>query len=252
VPETRRPAPLRGVVPSIALVACVTVAALLAPTAAAAPRSLATYGPLPVLDGRQLLGNLSAPSLFAGSSGTVTFTVANPLAEPVVGAELELEVYAFNAFPGNATSTVPVAGAPILSAPSGSGAGVNLSVGTLAPGGIYRGSVGVETSGSTPSGTFAIRSSLAFTANATPYLLESRGWFTSAAWSAATELPNGSVTLNLSRLGVSGVLPETAVYVTSSGFDWALGALAAAGFVLVGAGAWVYFRRGPSSRSGTR
>ena len=248
-PTSRRGPPARWLVP---VVAAVLACALALPSASAAGPRPYGYPPLPLLDARQLLGNLSAPSLNAGSSGSLTFTVADALSAPLVGAVVTFEVYAFNAFPGNATSTVPVAGAPLLSTAAGSGPGVNISVGPLSPGAVYHGSVGVDSSASTPSGTFAIRSALSFTENGTAYRLESRGWFTAAAWAAATELPNGSVTLNLTRLGVSGVLPETAVYVSTSAFDWALGALAVAGVVLVGAGAWVYFRRGPGSTSGTR
>ena len=222
------------------------------PTAHATSATAGAYPPLPVEDGRMLLGNLSASSLVAGSSGSLGFTVENPLPSPLTGAELTLDLYAFNAFPGNATSTVPVSGAPVLTTATTSGYYANVSVGSLLPGAVYIGSIGVATASSTPSGTFAVRAALTFTSDGTPYLFESRGWFSSAAWTAATELPNGSVTLNLTRLGVSGVLPETAVYVSSAGFDWALGVLAAVGVVLVGAAAWVYFRRGPGSTSGTR
>ena len=71
-------------------------------------------------------------------------------------------------------------------------------------------------------------------------------------WAAATELPNGSATLNLTVLGVSGVLPETAVVVAQSALPWLLAGVLGAAALLVGAGAWVYFRRGPASNSGMR
>jgi hypothetical protein len=165
---------------------------------------------------------------------------------------LTFQVYAFNAFPGNATSTVPVAGAPVLTNATSSGATVTVAVGGLAPGDKVTGSVGVSTSASTPSGAFAVRTQLEFTAGGLAYRLASRGWFTAAEWAAATELPNGSATLNLTALGVSGVLPETAVVVASSEFPWLLAGVAAGGVVFVGLGAWLYFRRESASRSGTR
>jgi hypothetical protein len=228
--------------------------AIVAGTLLAAPGSAtaAPYPTLPVGDGAILLGNLSAPTLTPSASGAVTFSVVNPLTLDLTGAILTFDVYAFNAFPGNATSTVPVSGAPVLSNASASGPLVEVLIGTLAPGARYTGSVGVATSATTPSGAFAVRTQLEFLANGTAYRLASRGWFTAAQWSAATELPNGSATLNLTELGVSGVLPETAVVVASSVFPWALAAVAAAGVVFVGLGAWFYFRRESSSRSGTR
>ncbi len=252
MPRSRRSARppwlLARILPALLLAASI----LTVPNGAGAPVGRANYAVLPLEDGRDLLGNLSGPTLVDGSSGSIGFTVEDPLPTALQAPVLTFEVYAFNAFPGNATSTVAVAGAPVLTTSTSSGAVAVLNLSALVPGQVDHGSVGVATSSSTPSGTFAVRAELTFTSNGTGYLLQSRGWFTSEAWAAATELPNGSVTLNLSRLGVSGVLPETSIYVSSAGFDWALGILAAAGIVIVGAGAWVYFRRGPGSRSGAR
>ena len=252
MPSRGPPAPPRLRARSIAPALAILTTLLVSATVTAAPLRPGAYPTLPVTDGRQLLGNLSAPTLLAGSSGSVSFTVADPLTVALTSVDLTFEVYAFNAFPGNSTSTVPVSGAPVLTTPATSGSGANVSIGSVLPGTVFHGSVGVSTSSSTPSGTFAVRSLLSFDSNGSVYLLESRGWFSSSEWASATELPNGSVTLNLSRLGVSGVLPETAIYVASSGIDWALAILSAAGVVFVGVGAWVYFRRGPGSTSGTR
>jgi hypothetical protein len=228
------------------------VVALLLAASAPAHAAPASYPPLPLADDRGFLGNLTAPSLVPGGSGSISFTVGNPTRGTLEDAELTLQVYAFNAFPGNATSTGSVAGAPVLSNATASGGSVGFAVGTLGPGAVDRGSVGVATSSNTPSGTFAVRTGLSFNENSTGYLLESRGWFSATTWANATELANGSATLNLSRLGVSGVLPETGVVIVVSEFPTVLAALLAAGIALVGVGAWIYFRRRPSSRSGTR
>jgi hypothetical protein len=245
VRSTVRAAPGR-----VSLVAAISILLLL--LAVPAGVRAASYPPLPLADDRGFLGNLSAPYLAPGGSGSVSFTVSDPLPYDLTRTELTLEVYAFNGFPGNATAQVPVAGAPVLSNASASGASVGVSLGLIESGRSSQGLVAVATSDSTPSGTFAVRAALAFTANSTHYLLESRGWFTTAQWTAATELPNGSATLNLSTLGVSGVLPETAVLVEESTFSWLLAGVLVGAFVLVGIGAWVYFRRGPASNSGTR
>ena len=230
----------------------VALATLLVLLGVSAGASAASYPTLPLADDRGFLGNLSAPSLAPGGSGSISFTVGDPLPGPITGTELTLQVYAFNGFPGNATATVPVAGAPVLSNASSSGGSVGVAVGTLASQGVYRGSVSVATSATTPSGTFAIRAALSFTADAIVYRMESRGWFSASLWAAATELPNGSATLNLTVLGVSGVLPETAVVVAQSALPWLLAGVLVVAALLVGAGAWVYFRRGPASSSGMR
>lgn len=245
IPRARR-LPLGG--------AAVAVAIALAVLTVAAPPARATpFPPLPVAEDATFFSNLSAPSLTPGGSGTITFHVADPGSfVPMTGVTVTLEVYAFNAFPGNATSSVGTASAPVLVTPTTSGSTANLSLGNLSPGNDESVSVGVATAASTPAGTFAVRTALAFLANGTNYRLESRGWFTAGAWAAATELPNGSATLNLSALGVSGVTAETAIYVTSSSWEWALALILGASIVLVGAGAFVYFRRTAKSSSGVR
>ena len=219
---------------------------------AVAPASRAASPPLPVPSDRQFLGNLSAPSIAPGGSGSLRFSLTDPprFGAPLTTVRLTFEVYAFNGFPANGSAFVPVANAPLLSNGTTSGPTVGFGVGALASGHTVTGSIGIATSSATPTGAFAIRTALAFTLNATGYLLESRGWFSAATWAAATHEPNGSATLNLSVLGVSGVLPETAVLVSSSDWQWALGALLVGAFVLLGAGAWIYARRGPGSTAG--
>jgi hypothetical protein len=216
-----------------------------------APVAAAPYPPLPLGDGAILLGNLTAPTLAPGASGSISFSIVDPLRAPLVGTVATFDVYAFNAFPGNATSTVPVSGAPVLSNASATGPTVTVPVGPLAVGARFSGSIGVSTAATTPVGAFAVRTEVTFTANGTPYRLASRGWFTTAQWASATELPNGSATLNLTTLGVSGVVPETGIVIAGSAFPWVLGAVAAVGIGFVGLGAWFYFRRESSSRAGT-
>jgi hypothetical protein len=211
----------------------------------------ASYPTAPLAFDRELLSNLSAPSVGPGGSSSVGFRLFDP---PHFGAltdvVLLLEVYALNGYPGDAVGPVPVANAPILENGTSSGLSESITVASLTPNASFTGSFGIVTSSATPAGTYAIRTQLSFQENSTSYLFQSRGWFTESQWENATEQANGTATINASRLGVSGVVPETAVYVAPSGWPVALGALLAVGFLLVGLGAWLYFRRGPGSRSG--
>jgi hypothetical protein len=238
---------------SVGIAAVLLIALVLITPARAAPGAApGAYPVLPTALDRDFLGNLSAPSLSPGGSGSVDFSVSDPLAGDLTGVVLTLGLYAFNGFPGNATGGIPVAGAPVLTTATTSGAEANVSLGTIAPRNTATGSVGLATGSTTPSGTFAIRTAVTFSENGTAYRLESRGWFSAAQWAYATELPNGSVGLNVSRLNVSGVVPETALLVSSSDLAWGIFAVAAAGVILVGAGAWVYFRRASKSSDGAR
>ncbi len=243
---SRPTGPARGI-SAAALVLALVTAAVLVPVPAARATS---YPPLPE-PGRSFLSNLSAPSVTPGASGSVGFELSDPAnASTMTGAVVTLAVYAFNGFPGDASSSLPIANAPTLANATASGPVVNVPVGTLAPGASYRGEVGLATSPGTPTGTFAIRTAVSFDVGGTAYRLESRGWFSASLWQNATSTPNGSATVNLSLLNVSGVVPETAVLVRSSSWPVVLGAMLAVGLALVGAGAYVYFRRSASSSSG--
>jgi hypothetical protein len=245
VRSRRRRSPVLAIVASLLVVGLGLV--LPAPVTRAA-----SYPVLPITWDRGLLSNLSAPSVGPGGASTLSFRLHNPSATWTMSdVRLQLELYALNGYPGDAVGPVPVANAPVLVSGEASGPEVNVSVPPLGPNGTYAGSVQVVTSSDTPAGTYAVRTAVSLTANGSAYLFESRGWFSASAWANATSGPNGSVTLNASRLGVSGVVPETAVLVAPSDWPLALGALVAAGLVLLGLGVWLYVRRGPGSSSGS-
>jgi hypothetical protein len=240
-------APLGRSGPLAALLVVLTLSTLgvLPSTSASGPPAL------PIGLDRFFVENVVGAELSPGASGSLSMQVHDPLAGAMTTTVLTVGVYAFNAFPGNATSQVDVASAPVLSNATSSALEVNESLGTLASGAVRPVYVPVVTGASTPSGTFAVRTALTFVENGTSYRLASRGWFTSAQWNAATSEANGSVTVNVTQLGVSGILPETSVLVTSNDFSLALWGLLGAGILVVALGAWLYFRRSNSS-SGTR
>ncbi len=243
--------PSRAPLARFALPAALLAVAVLLVASAVSPAAEAAGAPtLPIALDRFFLENLTGAELNPGAGGAISMNVHDPLGAAMSTTVLTVGIYAFNAFPGNATSQVEVASAPLLSNATTSGLEVNESLGTLASGETEPLSLAVQSGDSTPSGTFAVRTALAFVENGTSYHLASRGWFTAAQWSAATSGPNGTVDVNLTTLGVSGILPETSVLVSSNDFSYVLYGLLGAGVVLVAAGAWLYFRRS-NSRAGT-
>ncbi|MHB1931450.1 MAG: hypothetical protein ACYCPV_00440 [Thermoplasmata archaeon] len=201
-------------------------------------------------DGSAFVVSFSLPAVTAGGQTALTFVLQNPLMTPVTRITFTAEVYAFNAFPGNATSPQPPASAPLIGNGSTSGRSVAQSWTAWPAGSRWSGAFSLTSSAATPVGTYAIRTRLTFDLNGTTDRLESRGWFSAAVWASATETANGTATLNLSRLGVAGILPETAVQILGPGLNDLLVGLVVAAIVLVGAGAYLYFRRGPGSSSG--
>jgi hypothetical protein len=240
----------------LVVLALVLVGVLLLPawSAATAPPTGPTA---PIATWGRFLTGIAMPTLAPGGSGVVAFSVQDPLGVAITGVVLTLGVYGFNAYPGNATGPVPTNG------PTFSGAGVapsdsvTLSVGGLTPNGTSYSSPGtvslvVDAPSGAPQGTYAVRTSLAFVAGGSSYLLESRGFFTAAEWASATAPPGAPSTLNVSRLGVSGVIPETGVLVRSNPFPVALSVVLAGAVVLAAVGGYWAVRRGPRSRSGAR
>jgi len=219
----------------------------------ATPAVRATAPPtLPVAMGREFLDALSAGPISPGASGTLGFALSNPLPSSLTDVALTFEVYGFNGAPGTGSAALPTS-APSLSSGGASGPNVTLPIPLL---GAHASGWSVPVTISVPSdaaqGTYTIRDSLSFDLNGSTYRLESVGYFAPALWEHATVLPNGTPTLNLTRLGVSGVLPETAVLVEDSApLDTALYVLLGVAIVLGAAGGYVALRgKGPSSRSG--
>lgn len=219
------------------------------PLLSSRPASATVYPPL-VQPGSAFLTNLSAPSVTSGGSSSISFVVANPLAFPITGTVVTLALYAFNGFPGDAVRGLPVGDAPTLGNGSSSGPTVNVSLGAIASGASVGGSVRCQSSAASPAGAYAVRVALSFHGNGSDYRLLSRGWFTASLWANATRGPNGTASLNLTMLNVSGVVPETAVFLRVGTWPVVLDLLLGVGVALVGAGAYVYFRRSGASRSG--
>jgi hypothetical protein len=223
---------------------------------------MAPSASVPIGDDGRFITNLSAPVLAPGDHGYLSMDVSNPLASPLTPL-LMWAVYAFNAYPGNATGPLPVA-APTPAgqfATAGDGPqglpgnltyvdGDFATFGTLAPGQTVPYQDEVVTSASTPSGDYAVRISLQWNdPNGSPVVLESRGFFSNVTWAAATHGPNGTPTLNLTVLGVDGVLPETAILVRANPFPWILYPILGGALILAAAGGYYAFRR-RGSRSG--
>jgi hypothetical protein len=213
------------------------------------PGARATYAVLPLVDDGRFVTNLSAPVLSPGAAGTVSFQIADPLDTDLQSTQLVASLYAFNAYPGNATQAVPQ-GSLTLGSGAPSGGNVDLLLGTVVPGAPAPVEIPVTSSTSAPSGTYALRITLDFNANGTAYHLASRGEFTDAQWAAATTGPNGTTTLNLTALDVSGVVPETAVLVRANPYPVALDVVLAAALLLAAIGGYYAFRRPAKSRSG--
>ncbi|MCI4344756.1 MAG: hypothetical protein L3J87_03930 [Thermoplasmata archaeon] len=225
---------------------------LLLPAASGAP----AYPVLPLATSNGFLAHLAVPVTAPGSSSSFTWTLHDPLPSSLAQVVVRFELYAFNAYPGNATGPIGGGTVPELSNGSGSFAGVvSYAFSSLASSSSESGSTQVLVPTGTPLGDYAVRTSLRFEVNGTGFYLASRGFFSASSWSYATNgshAPTGLPSLNVSRLNVSGVLPETAVTVLAPTQSlWIYGLLAGA-IIAAGVGGYYGLRRGPTSSSGAR
>ena len=206
---------------------------------------------IPVGEDGQFLSNLSAPVLAPGGSGSIGYTVKDPLPVPLQGITLTLAIYRFDPSLSGTPGPVPTGGIGLGGSPAGA-TEWNRTIATLDPGGSVGGSVVVAAGGGAPVGSYFVRTALSFSEGGNATRFESRGYFPGPLWARAT-LPNGTggrPGLNLSVLGVDGVTPETSVGVVQDSWGGVLPVLVGVGLLLAGLGAFVYYRRGPGSSSG--
>lgn len=211
----------------------------------------ASAAPAPTFPSDTFLSQLSLPSTAAGTDTGLAFQFSNPLNATITQVVLTFELYEYVAPPGGSAGPLPsppvdfsVSGALVL--------GTNLTLASLPKGTPWTGSISVHVPGDAPAGTYGVRDQAVFTFNGSNFRLASRGYFTESQWSNATKTPSGTPTLNLTRLGVAGVTPETALFVSNpTALNAALYALLGGAVGLVGVAAYLWWRRTGSS-SGAR
>lgn len=164
---------------------------------------------------------------------------------------MELQIYRFS-YEGSAQN---LSAGDAWAASFGSSQFINETIPALGPGATTSFSVNVAVPSSASTGSFFVRDQATLSAGGTTYELRSRGYFSDALWSQATlsscgPNDNCTPTLNLSLLGVSGVLPETGISVVNPWVPWVLGGVLAASLLLAGAAGYVAFR--PKRRDAER
>lgn len=257
-----RQAPAHRPWPCLALL--LTLAVTL-PGALAVPVSAASPPPLPSPEPAGLLA-LSTETTTPGTSVTVGLTVANDLASPIRNASLQIAFYRFNVngatqglAPGDAWAPTFDATPSLPPGVQGNAAGLsgNFTLPSLTPGSEVHLALAVSVPAAAPPGSYLLRDRLVVNTSQAEYLLASRGYFPDALWARATLGANDTPQLNLSLLGVSGVIPESAIGVES---PWVTPILLTilVSALAIGAGVGVYLFRQRSrgreaqSRAGAR
>jgi hypothetical protein len=203
---------------------------------------------LPDRDWSPILGELAGPTLTPGGSGSLKFRVGDPLSYELVSMNVSLQVYAFNPTDGGAVQSPPAGETPTLEG----GLHYVVAPPLLAPNTTWNWSVPVAVPATAPTGDYAVRFAVSFSMDNVSYLLESRGFFSASAWAGATEYANGTPTINASQLGVSGIVPETSILVSSAATPVVLYIVLGVGLGLAALGSYWWARSEGKSKSGAR
>jgi hypothetical protein len=213
--------------------------------------------PIPLGTDGRFLTNLSSPVLPPSGVGQITFDLEDPLPSALTAVTVVLEIYAY----------VPSLGAPAQAVPQGavefgtgvaspgsasaSGGSIEMNLSAVEPGSHESIGAQVLAASGADLGSYLVRTALEFTSNGSSYRFESEGYFAPATWAEATNRSSlGGPGVNLTLLGVDGITPDTAIGLAQDPYTVPIYALAGGGILLAGAGAYLYFRTGPGSRSG--
>lgn len=171
-------------VPALTLLAVLLAAA----PAAAVDEYISSPGRVPNFH------DFRTPVIEQGKSGNYSFSITNRYEKTMQNLSLSVEIYGG----GPERPYFP-------SERIGSPSGAQEWRPELAPGGSWAVNFTIETSRTTPIGTYFVRHSLWFGYNGTNHNMVSRGYISPEEWRNAT----AGVTDNLTYLNISGILPDS-------------------------------------------
>jgi len=155
------------------------------------------------------LSDFRTPQIVPGSSGTYQFTVRNRYNGTLENATLTIEIYKWATLE-EAKDIVNISNPPEI--PQGSAQGYTAPVFSLRPNETISIGISVSTQKETPQGTYFVRHMMQFSYGGVHLLMRSRGHFSNRLWEDATTNVNGSHSvggINLTLLGVDGILPDS-------------------------------------------
>jgi len=186
------------------------------------------------------LADFHTPQIVPGSSGSYGFSVRNRYNGTLENASLTIEIYKWATLE-EAKDIGKISDPPRIS--EGVRQSYTAPPFSLGPNQTASFQISIETSKQTPQGTYFVKQMMVFTYNGSNLLMKSRGHFSNREWENATTDVNGSRAvggINLTLLGVDGILPDSSFSVKEPIPLWPL-ALLIGLTVLFGALALVFY-----------
>ena len=203
-------------VPAPAIAAIVL---LLIPAAASSAEDISAPNRIPDL------ADFHTPQIVPGASGSYGFSVRNRYNGSLENATLTIEIYKWATLE-DAKDIGKVSDPPRIS--GGTGQGYIAPPFSLGPNQTASFKISIDTAKQTPQGTYFVKQMMEFTYNGSRLLMKSRGYFSNREWDNATAGANGSRAvggINLTILGVDGILPDSSFSVKEPIPLWPLAVL---------------------------
>ncbi|MFO8109711.1 MAG: hypothetical protein R6U17_04195 [Thermoplasmata archaeon] len=167
-------------------------------------------------DVNMILPDISTPTIRPGNDGTLSYVVSNPYEQEMSSVRLTIEQYAFSTLdyekPINEIGSPPVF-------VSSQDIYVSFTTPALAPGEERTIQHRLEAVKNTPEGVYFLRFQLLFEYNGEEVIMRSRGYFTDDEWDYAQRRPGTADepyyvhSLNITHLGVNGVIHDSSFTV---------------------------------------
>jgi hypothetical protein len=186
------------------------------------------------------LSDFHTPQIVPGASGSYGFTVRNRYNGTLENASLTIDIYKWATLE-EAQDIGKISDPPRIS--QGGRQSYNAPVFSLGPNQTASFKISIDTGKQTPQGTYFVKQMMNFSYNGSHLLMKSRGYFTNKEWDNATTNVNGTRAvggINLTMLGVDGILPDSSFSVKEPIPLWPL-ALLIGLTVLFGALALVFY-----------
>ena len=180
---------------------------LLLPAAISAEEDLSAPNKIPDLS------DFHTPQIVPGASGSYGFSVRNRYNGTIEDASLTIEIYKWATLE-DAKDVGKISDPPRIS--GGSRQSYTAPPFSLGPNQTASFKISIDTGKQTPQGTYFVKQMINFTYNGSSLIMKSRGYFSNREWDNATTDVNGSRAvggINLTMLGVDGILPDSSFSV---------------------------------------
>lgn len=152
------------------------------------------------------------PGIKQGHTGQISFTISNRYDKPIIDVNYTYEI--FKLVTSTSSILIDDVDIPPIIVESNNQT-IEFYYNSLDTNSKLFVSLNISTNKNTNVGTYFVRSQLEFNYNGSRYILSSRGHFTDEEWNNAdlTAKPTDPDGINLTTLGVDGIIPDTSFKV---------------------------------------